>query len=381
MSAMAIAVAAATACQRSSEESREGGRWGDVRLVEEIRIGELEGPEEYLFGRIGSIAVGPEGSIYVADYQQVSIRQYDSAGQYVRAIGRTGEGPGEYRRILGMKTLPDGKIAVLDVPHRIILYKANGKYLNDFRVPSGLHAPRMLEYDLDGNLYVKSVDADDLRGTDDWPMVLIKMSPDGELLGRIPLPLENKSSNSFVLITPEGPARYFTVSTRHAWSPLGYLVVGRNDEYSIRLLRPDSTVTSIGRDIPPVPVESQEREMWRDWAAHMERGSGPGYPALPDVKPYFKDIYVGEDGRIWVHRHVAAQWRDLPPREPGDERPLLSWREPVTFDVFEPDGMFLGTVVLPKNSKMVVAKDRVLWGIVAGDDGEQVVRWRIEHDA
>jgi hypothetical protein len=239
----------------------------------------------------------------------------------------------------------------------------------------------MLAYDLDGNLYVKSVDADDLRGTDDWPMVLIKMSPDGELLGRIPLPLENKSSNSFVLITPEGPARYFTVSTRYAWSPLGYLVVGRNDEYSIRLLRPDSTVTSIGRDIPPVPVEPREREMWRDWAAHMERRSGPGYPALPDVKPYFKDIYIGEDGRIWVHRHVAAQWRDLPPREPADERPLLSWREPVTFDVFELDGMFLGTVVLPKNSKMVVAKDRALWGIVAGDDGEQVVRWRIEHDA
>ncbi len=94
-----------------------------------------------------------------------------------------------------------------------------------------------------------------------------------------------------------------------------------------------------------------------------------------------KEIYIGKDGRVWVHRHVAAEWRDLPPRKPGDERPLLAWREPVTFDVFNPDGTFLGTVVLPENSKFVIAKDRALWGIVTGDDGEQVVRWKIEHDA
>ena len=150
----------------------------------------------------------------------------------------------------------------------------------------------------------------------------MKTLPDGELLGRIPLPLENKSGNSFVLMTPKGPAWYFTVSTRHAWSPLGHVVVGRNDEYSIRLLRPDSTVTSIGRDVPPVPVDPQEREMWRDWAAYMGRRSGGGYPALPELKPYFKDIYIGEDGRIWAHRHVATEWHALPPRVPGGRSPL-----------------------------------------------------------
>jgi hypothetical protein len=378
--AACIVVMTIPACQGDGGDPDGTGEWGVVTLVEEIRIGELDGPDEYLFGRIGALAVGPDGAIYVADHQQVSIRKYNASGSYTRDVGRVGEGPGEYRRILGMKCLPDGTLAVLDAPHRIILFSPDGEYLRDFRVPSQLHAPRMLEYDVDGNLYVRAVDADagEMRTADEWPMVLVKVSQTGEVLGRIPLPRENKSGASFVLMTSEGPTWYPVVSTRHAWSPLGYVVSGRNDTYTITLLHSDSTTTSLGRDVAPEPLAGPERDMWRAWADHFERTRGGGYPPPLDVKPWFKDIYTGKDGTVWVHRHVRAEWRDLPPRPAGDERPLLSWREPVTFDVFEAGGTFLGTVVMPPEALMVVAEDRLVWGIVAGEAGEQVVRWRIQ---
>ena len=76
--------------------------WGlNLRTVEEVRIGALEGPEEYVFGRVQSIAVGLDGTIYVTDDQVPVIRCYDSDGSYLGDVGREGSGPGEYMRIRG----------------------------------------------------------------------------------------------------------------------------------------------------------------------------------------------------------------------------------------------------------------------------------------
>ena len=64
---------------------------------------------------------------------------------------------------------------------------------------------------------------------------------------------------------------------------------------------------------------------------------------------YFCDLFAGDDGRIWVFRYVAADKRDdVAPLPDRPEHPLLTWREPSTFDVFEPDGTFLWSVVVPE---------------------------------
>ena len=66
----------------------------EARLVPEVSIGELDGPEEYLFGRIGSLAVDDDRNVYVLDEQAQHVRVFDSAGVYMRTLGRRGEGPG-----------------------------------------------------------------------------------------------------------------------------------------------------------------------------------------------------------------------------------------------------------------------------------------------
>lgn len=85
-------------------------------LVPELSIGVFEGADEYIFGGVGAIAVSSAGDLYVYDYQVPVIRRYDRAGTYVRQIGRGGEGPGEYRQIVGMEVLPDGRLVTWDPP-------------------------------------------------------------------------------------------------------------------------------------------------------------------------------------------------------------------------------------------------------------------------
>src|SRR5687768_5222997 len=121
--------------------------WGNrLRLVEEVRIGKLDGSDEYLFGSIEGVAVGRDGMIHVADGQVPIIRSYDAQGRFVRNIGGKGQGPGEFGNIGGMKTLPDGRIVLWDNRNqRITLYSGGGEYIASHTVPSGLFASDLLQ--------------------------------------------------------------------------------------------------------------------------------------------------------------------------------------------------------------------------------------------
>ncbi|MGH7507030.1 MAG: hypothetical protein ACRELX_15340, partial [Longimicrobiales bacterium] len=54
-------------------------QWGDsATLAEELRIGALDGPEEYTFGNIQGMAVDAGGRLYVLDRQVPVVRVYDA---------------------------------------------------------------------------------------------------------------------------------------------------------------------------------------------------------------------------------------------------------------------------------------------------------------
>jgi len=87
-----------------------GSVWeGEATLVPEVSIGELDGPEELLFGGIWSIAVDDDHNVYAFDGQAQEVRVFDSAGVYVETLGRPGEGPGEFSRAEAIAMLPDGR--------------------------------------------------------------------------------------------------------------------------------------------------------------------------------------------------------------------------------------------------------------------------------
>jgi hypothetical protein len=360
--------------------------WRDATLVEEIRIGQLEGPDEYMFGSVGHLAVGSSGVIYAYDQQLESIRMYGNDGEYAGAVGRRGQGPGEFNQVIGMGVLPDGRLAVLHVsPHTVTLFTSSGAYSDVYTVPSQLHAPRMFEIDIMGHLYVKAAQPKP-PSSGEWDFWLLKLSVQGRMLDRIPMPKENRKPERGVVYTSDGPYRYYSTATRYAWSPLAHLIVGRNSDYTFEI-RAGEVPTVVTRPFAAVAVSDEERDQWNAWSDYSRaqarsRGMSPAPGgALPEVKPAYKDIYVGDDGRIWVHRHVAAVERDLPPRAAGDDRPLIRWREPTTFDVFEPDGRFLGTVVLPWDTLPYVFRGRHIWALHTGTPGAQIVRFRVEPEA
>ena len=91
----------ASACTLDSSSEEADAQWLDrlnaSTLTEVWRIGELNGPPERVFGRIGGIAVDASGRIFVVDVLNNVLRMYGPGGEHLASAGREGEGPGEFR--------------------------------------------------------------------------------------------------------------------------------------------------------------------------------------------------------------------------------------------------------------------------------------------
>jgi len=377
------------------------GAWGSAtRLVEELRIGTLEGDQAYTFGQIEAIVVGKGGEIIVAEFEPARLRMYGANGRLIREIGGIGSGPGEYRDISGLKVLQDGSIAIWDgQTGRITKYDSNGQYRTSHAFKTGFFTADMFQVDRAGNFYVKAAGKNRQRsGTFamDEPIIWIKLNPAGAVVDTIPVPQGESPS----LEMYGGPGNSRVDPLLAALSPFGYFVTGAPLRYAIDVQRPGKPLR-IERTHTPVRLAGAERAEWNAMADHlskqpigmsMRRNQNGGTDtifgptvkyAAPETKPVFRSLQVDDDGRIWVERHVAA--RRVPPgssaRAPisKDPRPPITWREPATYDVFEPDGRFLGTVTAPDKTTFHARRGRHIWAVQRGEfDEPYIVRYRIE---
>lgn len=374
---VSLVTVAFTGCSSPGPEPAVESVWGETSVVEELAIGVETGDEEYMFGVVRDVAAAPDGTIWVVDSRPMVIRMYDADGEFIRDVGREGQGPGEYQSAT-LQVLPDGRVAVWDyMNNRISLFSSQGVYQDGIAVDASLGGSGTLQVDTEGNLYVR-----DLIQFEGFGTMLRKYSIEGEPLGTVELPEEDREGFGFVL-RYEGEIEPFIVKTVHAWSPLGYIVAGRNDRYDIELRKPSGPV-HVTRDLDPVPVNPEEHAEWnafRDRVHEMyaERNIDQEVTPIPQRKPYFRELRVGADGRIWVFRYVEAVKRDDVGPIPGEpERPVLTWREPWTWDVFEPDSTFLGAVVLPDGFEPHAFRGTRIWGAHTDEGGVQrVVRLRI----
>lgn len=364
-----------------------GSVWGgDATLVPELSIGEVEGQDEYLFGRIGSIAVDDDRNVYVFDQQAREVRVFGPEGGHLRTFGGPGQGPGELQRPEAMALLPDRRVVVRDPDNaRLQVYGPDEESLEEWPYVSGFYSSRPLWTDRRGRTYVA---ARDMSRPADFGRSLAVFDADG-----IPRDTVAPPHAAFEAETVTGElegARVtygvpFTPGAIWAVHPSGQFVGGISSDYAIDLGLPRG-VLRIERAYQPARVFPGEADHAR---SQTERGIGrsiPGWtwdgPPIPDRKPPFTGLYPGRDGRIWVR--VSTEAREVENEDHDPDSPFstpIVWRSPLRFDVFEADGTYLGAVNPPddfSSNPLPVFDGDDVWAVSRDDLGiQRVVRYRI----
>ena len=360
-------------------------------LTEEMRIGGLGDSANYVFSEIFEIAGRPSGSSYVLDTHPYSIREYDPSGNFIRSIGGEGEGPGEYLSPLGLAVMPEGQLAVWDQrTRRISIYGSDGELDNLVHVDAmAIYDDRAFLVGFGGEFFVK------IRTS--APMMIegqyftatrsdyVRVAPNGTVLDtlRVAEPTSPMLPESLMILTHSGYRKPFAVEALSALSPLGYLVVGVNDEYAFSIKDPTQPVEVRRAGFQGVQVSRGERAQWQERVEWSEARSGMSFRDVPGRKPAYRDLWVDSDGRIWVHRYSEAVRRDvaIPEIVVAGDPPGITWWEPSVHDVYRPDGSLLYCVTLPDHAEIKASTGDLVWGVVRGSLGEEhVVRWRIDSD-
>ena len=369
---------------------------GDADLVPEIGIGVLEGEDPYMLGSVTALAVSRAGAIYVLDRQVPALRKYSADGIHITDLGRSGSGPGEYKNPDGgLAVLSDGRVLQRDPGNaRINVYGEDGSALGHWPLPSagGFSTSRKMYTDTADNSYMMVLLERGVPVTQ-WRYGLARIDGHSEHSDTLIAPTwdyerpvvsgqtENSSSSSGVP---------YTAQPSWAYSPFGYFIGGLSTDYRIDLMRTDGRVVRIERAFEPSPVDPAEKAESEDRITENFRDQFPGWrwngPPIPDTKPPFRSVLVGEDGRIWVLLSLPSQVimsiaEAVAEEQRTGNRPTR-FREPAAFDVFEPDGRYLGRVDVPEGfssfPEPVFRGDHV-WAVARDSfDVASVVRYRIE---
>ena len=398
-------------------------------LVAERSIGVVDGAQEYMFGSVRDVLESRDGSVIVLDFQSSALRQYDAKGVYLRTFGRKGQGPGEYTLPINVGVLPDGRVLLLDIGNaRVNVYAPTGEPSDTWllKAPAIRIAASRLTVDSTGTAVVAARVTPEGSATSQ--LRFLRFAPDGRIVDTLSAPkldYERPFANVSTGRMTGAAVIPFYPEARFVWSPLGYIVGGLPDRYAVEVLLPGSSsrltdpdgpriqdvvrpagsatsalryrgptpsrapgdpVMSIRRAVPNLPISDEQRAAERAGVESVMQQMAPGSrftgPDIPRTKPAYKDLRIGEDGTIWVFVSMPGErYMPDPPANPasGAGPVLPRWREPAVWDVFEPDGRYLGRVSKPANVTILrMSRDRV-WGTLADDDGVQLVkRFRID---
>jgi len=292
----------------------------------------VQGAESGHLGFAGAVlAAWLGGTRFVAaDLATKQLYVFTDAGRLLRILGGQGEGPGEFRGINFVGTMPGGAIGVSDpVLNRFTIIDSSGIVRRTIKLPeAGADAPLAVSGVLaDGRLLTTTFFPVNWRphpGPQRDTMPMVVLAPDGSVsatLGEFPGP------DGIVDIGPDGSVRTSRIPfgrlTRETIIDT-FVAVGTGDRPEIVVYAPGGRATRIirwtGAD---VPVTRQDVAAYtRERLASAPADSGVRARILEDIKsapipryspPY--DMFVSRsNGELWVREYSGPGFGSRPTR-------------------------------------------------------------------
>lgn len=310
----------------------------------DLRFGSLEGEDpNFAFADIRGIQASSDGDVYVLDFQAAEVRVFDSSGRHLRTIVRRGEGPGEIGEANGIFLSGDtllwihdhGQGSIIGVdPHGAEIRRFDkpvssydyfwagafddlGRYWRQvhhlaneprYTIPTGTYSVSGRGYFRSYNLSSGAIDSVHF----------------GEIGGRF---------YAYTAGTREGvldvPLEAFEMTVVN---PSGGFWGAHNASYRIeRTGENGDTLVVIEAGMAVQRVTDQDRSAYIEGivedSPELRRAAAEVAALMPDIKPVLQDLFVDDQGRLWVERVTPEHAPDF-------------------YDLYSQQGDYLGSVRL-----------------------------------
>jgi len=358
-------------------------QWGPEnvwRVAQEPRLTlGVEAGEPYEMFTNPSAVRLPDGRIVVADRGANELRYFDGQGTYLYTRGRSGEGPGEYGGIGPVWARADGGLIIDDFRlQRTTALDPQGELESTFTLQ-----PHEMEYTparaiallADGSLLAQATKRPFVRvpaGQVEWQMMgLFHYAPDGTNPRHvIDVPYMERSGGEMGMV--------FYSQGHLSIDPEGRVFFSDGRSFDVTTYGLDGVVQQrFRRAGEPVAVTEADKQAWIDKsrANIAEHGGDPNAEArvanmhYPELMPTVAGMTRDALGDVWVRRYLGVKYSWAIFYESHQAfRP-----EESVWDVFTPDGLWLGTVDLPVDRYPMQIGDN--WVLMGGesDNGVQQV--------
>jgi hypothetical protein len=318
-------------------EWSDGGGWR-VDTVPNLSIGTFGGDPEYELFNVSGAVRFEDGTIGVVNTGSHEVRFYDATGRYLRAIGREGEGPGEFRRPSQIFPLAGDSVAVWDSRlRRMSVFDGEGAFARSFLLGDGDQSFSV--GDLSGRTLRASTsisfgrDAPIGARRDSSLHVLFDLDGDSlSSLGRFP------AIDRYIRTTATGMTVVIAVFAQSTYSTTygASWFFATNEGYVIDELDGEGNLLrSIRRAVVPIEVTGamidREIEALLSGMEEVRKMLSPLYAEMPkpQVLPSYSGLEVDAGGNLWVRQYSTVA------------DPVYVWT------VFDPSGRMLGDVELP----------------------------------
>ena len=306
--------------------------YGEIKfeLEEDLNIGNEE-DENYMFYKGGSIDVDSYGNIFVLDTGNYRIQKYDERGNYLRTIGRKGQGPGEFQRPKYIYLDSYDNLYLMET-RKIHIFDKKGNFKNAITLSGYVYFPS--EINKDGNIITKASSGTREKPTTD----IVLLDSKGRKLKTI----ASFPDQKLVIIRGRilGNYYYHRLIFCPLSSELG--IYGYSSEYRLFVINSSGKIEYIiEKDEPLRPITRKEKNKSIDGYIEIQkrikrlsilsRGEVKKGLIFPKNRPFYTRVLKDDKDRIYVRRFKSPF-----DKENGNK-----------YDMFSKEGYFLYRVTMP----------------------------------
>jgi hypothetical protein len=312
-----------------------------------VRVGSVEGRTHYQLHDVQGVVRLVDGTLVVANAGTHEIRFFDEAGRHIRSVGREGDGPGEYRLISALGVSSRDSVWVYDYGlRRFTILTRHGEFVRLVSLGPTLSAPNAIGRLADGSFVIKEQWSSSLH--DEWQpglsrglAAVTRLMGEGStsdtvamLLGREVF-LSDEDGRA-VMSAPLFARASSAAVSRDA------IYLGDQETFEVLRYSADGELRGITRVLDvdlSITQADIDAEIQRQLARVPKSRQTPlrqqlESMALPPTRPAYGRLRADPYGHLW-----AAE----PSRYPF---PAGEWT------VFNPDGLLLGVVQMPRRFRL-----------------------------